>query len=91
MTTGNVAIIALTGILAGAVIALIVTEVLQHRRGKDSARGEVSRQAIKAFTVAAFVGLLTSIGTRDLTYGLGVFVIVFLGFGGYEFLIRRRN
>jgi hypothetical protein len=29
------------------------------------------------------------IGTRDLGYGLGAFVIVFLGCGGWEFLQRR--
>jgi hypothetical protein len=35
-------------------------------------------------------GLLAGIGTRDLGYGLGAFVIVFLGFGGYEFITERR-
>ena len=70
-------------------IALIVIEVFQHRRDRDAARLEMSRQAIKVFAVAAFVGLLAGVGTRDLGYGLGVFVIVFLGFGGWEFLQRR--
>jgi hypothetical protein len=91
MSTGNVAIVALTCLLVGAVIALIVIEVFQYRRDRDAAGLELSRQAIKVFTVAAFVGLLAGIGTRDLAYGLGVFVIVFLGWGGYEFLIKRGN
>ena len=37
------------------------------------------QQAIQVFAVAAFIGLLA---------GLGAFVIVFLGFGGYEFITK---
>jgi hypothetical protein len=36
--------------------------------------------------VAAFIGLLAGVGTLNVGYGLGAFVITFLGFGGWEFL-----
>jgi hypothetical protein len=49
------------------------------------------RSVLKAFAVAVFIGLLAGVGTLDLGYDLGAFVIVFLGFGGYEFLFGSRG
>jgi hypothetical protein len=52
----------------------------------------LDRQSIlRAFTVAVFIGLFAGVGTLDLGYGLGAFVIAFLGFGGYEFIAGRRR
>jgi hypothetical protein len=47
------------------------------------------QQAIKVFAVAVFIGLLAAVGTLNVGYGLGAFVIVFLGFGGWELLTKR--
>jgi hypothetical protein len=91
MTPGYIAIVALSCLLVVAVIALIVIEVFQPRDGAEVDHLAMSRQAIKVLAVAAFIGLLAFVGTRDLAYGLGVFVIVFLGFGGWEVLTRRRG
>jgi hypothetical protein len=49
-----------------------------------------SGPAIKVFAAAGFVGLLAGIGTLDLGYALGAFVLTFLGLGGYEFITVRR-
>jgi hypothetical protein len=49
------------------------------------------QQAIKVFAVAVFVGLLVGVGTTNVGYGLAAFVIVFLGWGGYELLTERRG
>src|SRR5262245_27439615 len=52
----------------------------------------MDRQAIlKVFVVAVFIGLLAGIVTLNSGYGLGAFVIVFLGFGGYEILQGQRR
>ena len=48
-------------------------------------------QAIKVFAVAVFVGGLAGLATLDIGYGLAAFVIVFLGWGGYEFITERRR
>jgi hypothetical protein len=42
------------------------------------------KQDIKTFAVALFAGLLAGVGTLNVGYGLAAFVIVFLGFGGWE-------
>ena len=56
-----------------------------------SAEVPVNRnQSIRVFAVAAFIGLLAGVGTLNVGYGLAAFVIVFLGFGGYEVLSGRR-
>jgi hypothetical protein len=61
------------------------------KSGTAEGTGVVDRQqAIKVLVVAVFVGLLAGIGTLNVGYGLGAFVIVFLGFGGWEFLQGRR-
>jgi hypothetical protein len=49
------------------------------------------KQAIKTFPVSVFAGLLVGTATLDFDYSLGAFVIVFLGFGGYEFITERRR
>jgi hypothetical protein len=38
-----------------------------------------------------FVGRLADVGTLNVGYGLPAFVIVFLGFGGWELLTERRG
>jgi hypothetical protein len=40
---------------------------------------------------AVFIGSREFTATHYLGYGLGVFVIVFLGFGGYEFITKQRG
>jgi hypothetical protein len=49
------------------------------------------RQAIRALAVAAFIGLLAAVGTLNLGYGLAALVIMFLGFGGWEFLLSGKR
>jgi hypothetical protein len=52
----------------------------------------MDRQLIlRVFAVAVLIGLLAGVGTLDFGYGLGAFVIVFLGFGGYEFITMQRG
>jgi hypothetical protein len=48
------------------------------------------QSAIGALAAAIFIGLLAAVGTFNIGYGLAAFVIVFLGFGGWEFLQGRR-
>ena len=52
----------------------------------------MSRHSIlRVFQVAIFAGLLAGTGTMDLGYGLGAFVIVFLGWGGHEVITKQRG
>jgi hypothetical protein len=60
------------------------TKVIGRRFGRR-------HSILRRFQAAFLAGLLVGTATLDFDYGLGAFVMVFLGFGGWEFLTERRG